>query len=232
MIRLKNLVIGFTQPILEVNEIYLERGKVYALVGANGRGKTTLLKTINGVQKPISGELHLDEISIHELNREQIARKIAFVTSKFEGVEHLTVYQYIALGRTPYLGLFGRLTPADHQLVIEAMDQLGLRSFSDRITAELSDGERQMASIARALAQDCPIITLDEPTAFLDYANKDRIVELLISIANSKGKCILFSTHDLDLIQRKSIPVLLAQSTKKLYLNDKYSSVDELMETY
>jgi iron complex transport system ATP-binding protein len=232
MIRLKNLVIGFTNPILEVSEIYLERGRAYALVGANGRGKTTLLKTINGVQKPISGELHLDETSIYELNREQIARKIAFVTSKFEGIEHLTVYQYIALGRTPYLGLFGRLTPADHQLVIEAMDQLGLRSFSERVTAELSDGERQMASIARALAQDCPIITLDEPTAFLDYTNKDRIVKLLISIANSKGKCILFSTHDLDLIQRKSIPVLLAQSTKKLHLIDKYSSVDELMETY
>jgi iron complex transport system ATP-binding protein len=232
MIRLKDLSIGFNEVLLHSEDIQLEKGNVYALVGANGRGKTTLLKTLNGVLKPISGELLIDSISVNQLTREQLARKIAFVSSKFEGVDHLTVYQYVALGRTPYLGLFGRLTPSDHQVVTQAIEQLGLSSFTQRITAELSDGERQMASIARALAQDCPIITLDEPTAFLDYTNKAKILDLLSSIAVSQGKCILFSTHDLDLIHRQSIPVLLAQSTKKLHLLSKYSSVHELIKAY
>jgi iron complex transport system ATP-binding protein len=232
MIRLKDLSIGFNEVLLHSEDIQLEKGNVYALVGANGRGKTTLLKTLNGVLKPISGELLIDSISVNQLTREQLARKIAFVSSKFEGVDHLSVYQYVALGRTPYLGLFGRLTPSDHQVVMQAIEQLGLSSFTQRITAELSDGERQMASIARALAQDCPIITLDEPTAFLDYTNKAKILDLLSSIAVSQGKCILFSTHDLDLIHRQSIPVLLAQSTKKLHLLSKYSSVHELIKAY
>jgi len=232
MIRLKDLSIGFNEVLLHAEDIQLEKGNVYALVGANGRGKTTLLKTLNGVLKPISGELLIDSISVNQLTREQLARKIAFVSSKFEGVDHLSVYQYVALGRTPYLGLFGRLTPSDHQVVMQAIEQLGLSSFTQRITAELSDGERQMASIARALAQDCPIITLDEPTAFLDYTNKAKILDLLSSIAVSQGKCILFSTHDLDLIHRQSIPVLLAQSTKKLHLLSKYSSVHELIKAY
>lgn len=228
MIQMKDLEIGFTEPLLTADNIELNSGLVYALVGPNGKGKTTLLRTLNGLLPPLSGELYLEQEPAKKLNQTQFARKIAMVTSRFEGVDHLTVYQYVALGRTPYLGLFGRLSDTDHTIVESAIHQLGLKQFSQRVTSELSDGERQMASIARALSQDCPIITLDEPTAFLDYGNKDKIINLLIDVAAKRNKCILFSTHDLDLICRKSIPVLQAMKTKKLHLFEKCSSVDEL----
>ncbi len=218
MIRMKNLKIGFKAVLLEAEHIELQRGEIYALIGANGRGKTTFLKTLNGAIHPLNGTLEIDKYSYADLSREQLAQKIAFVSSKFEGVDHLSVYQYVALGRTPFLGLFGRLSDKDHKIVNNALEKLGLSHFSDRITSELSDGERQLASIARALAQDCPVITLDEPTAFLDYLNKQKIIELLVKIASEQNKCLLFSTHDLDLIDRMKIPVLLIQQNKKIIL--------------
>ena len=218
MIRMKDLKIGFKTVLLEAEDIELQRGELYALIGANGRGKTTFLKTLNGALRPLSGTLEIDKHSYADLTREQLAQKIAFVSSKFEGVDHLSVYQYVSLGRTPFLGLFGRLSEHDHNIVKNALEQLALVNFSDRITSELSDGERQLASIARALAQDCPVITLDEPTAFLDYLNKQKIMELLVKIASEQNKCLLFSTHDLDLIDRMKIPVLLIQQNKQLIL--------------
>jgi iron complex transport system ATP-binding protein len=216
MIRMRQLAIGYKDVFLNTDDIHLERGKVYALIGANGRGKTTLLKTLNGFLKPLSGELVIDNKPAEEFSHSEFARKIAFVSSKFEGVDHLTVYQYVALGRTPYLGLFGRLSIHDHSIVKSAIEQLGLTDFSERITSELSDGERQMSSIARALAQDCPVITLDEPTAFLDYKNKERIMEILQHIAKDKNKCILFSSHDIELLCRKPVSVLAITPSKTL----------------
>ena len=118
----------------------------------------------------------------------------------------------------------------DHSMVKSAIEQLGLTDFSERITSELSDGERQMSSIARALAQDCPIITLDEPTAFLDYKNKERIMEILKYIAKDKNKCILFSSHDIELLCRKPVSVLAITPSKTLQqiVNNDLSALIEL----
>lgn len=231
MIRMRQLAIGYKDVLLYTDDIHLERGKVYALIGANGRGKTTLLKTLNGFLKPLSGELVIDNKRAAEFSQSEFARKIAFVSSKFEGVDHLTVYQYVALGRTPYLGFFGRLSMHDHSMVKSAIEQLGLTDFSERITSELSDGERQMSSIARALAQDCPIITLDEPTAFLDYKNKERIMVILENIARDKNKCILFSSHDIELLCRKSISILAitpGRNLQEIVKNDLSKLIDLL----
>jgi iron complex transport system ATP-binding protein len=232
VIKIKNLRIGFKNELLETGEIFLQRGKLYALIGANGKGKTTFLKTVNGAIPPISGELEIDEISHTRLSREQFARKIAFVSSKFEGVDHLRVFEYVSLGRTPFLGLFGRLTAKDREIVHSAIEQLGISKFSDRITSELSDGERQMASIARAIAQDCPIILLDEPTAFLDYLNKQKIIEILAEIASAQSKCILFSTHDLDLIYRMEIPQLMIDSDNRMSLLTESIQPDVLIKRF
>ena len=142
---------------------------MYALIGRNGSGKSTLLKTIIGQLPLLNGQLYIGEHALSTLvkNHEQRAKLIAYVASMFDGVDALTLQAYVALGRLPYLGALGRLQPEDQQKIEEILARLDLTKLAAKPTVQLSDGERQLGSLARAMVQDTPIMVLDEPASFL-----------------------------------------------------------------
>jgi iron complex transport system ATP-binding protein len=215
MIAFKNCEIGYHSVLVRIPELNLIAGTIYALIGANGSGKSTLLNTIINKKSLLSGQLFIDSKNHTTFSAKDLAQKIAYVESKFDGVEYLTVEEYISLGRTPYTDAFGRLGEDDKKAVSEAITILNLNSFKDKYTLNLSDGERQLVAIARALAQSTPIIVLDEPTAFLDYGNRIKLVQTLSKIAIEQNKCIVFSSHDIDLCLDSNIQMLIVNQQNK-----------------
>lgn len=184
----------------------LTGGTLTALVGPNGMGKSTLLRTLAGVQPPLSGAVTLVadgvEHRLTDLTRRQLSRWISVVLTDRVEVENVTVEDVVGFGRMPYTGYFGRLGDEDRRIVAEALRMTGLMPLSRRMVGTLSDGERQKMMIAKALAQQTPVVLLDEPTAFLDYPSKVEMMKLLRSLAHDLGKMIVLSTHDLNLAVR------------------------------
>jgi iron complex transport system ATP-binding protein len=215
MLHFQQVHIGYDTPLLHLADLSLSKGKLYTLIGSNGAGKTTLLHTLLGLIAPLAGTIQIDGQNIHALSPTQRALLIGHVPSRFEGVQHLSMRQYIAMGRTPYTNFIGTLAPADWQIVDQVMEQLGISHLGPRDTAQLSDGERQIASIAKALVQQTPVILLDEPTAFLDYANRLRVLRLLRDIAHTQDICILQSSHDLELCLEFSDALLVVDALQK-----------------
>lgn len=175
-----------------------EPGRLIALLGRNGVGKSTLLRVLAGVRMPLGGSVSLDGEALLRLSPAERARRIAFVTTESVTVAHLRVHEVVAMGRAPYTGWFGALSAEDERRVDEALEQVEMTAFRDKPLDTLSDGERQRVMIARALAQDTPVMLLDEPTAFLDLPNRYHVVLLLRRLAHRTGKIILFSSHDLS----------------------------------
>ncbi len=177
----------------------LPAGCMTALLGPNGAGKSTLIKTISGNLPPLGGSLDVMGKEISDYTPPMLARQLSVVlTERFEST-HLTVRDLVGLGRSPYTGFFGRLSADDRRIVDDAISLVGIESLADRTVATLSDGERQKSMIARALAQQTPVIFLDEPTAFLDYPGKVDIMMVLRRLCREEGKSVLLSTHDLEL---------------------------------
>ncbi len=230
MIRFNKAQIGYQKPLLFIDQMELNSGEIHVLIGANGKGKTTLLKSINGLQAIVSGEIELDHKLTSALNHKDLSNLVAFVSSKFDGIEHLKVYDYIALGRTPYTNLFGRLSAQDHIQIAHAIKTLGIDYLSDKLTTEISDGERQLCAIARALAQETPIITLDEPTAFLDYANRVKVLTMLKSLAVEQQKCIVLSSHDIDICIEMNLPILFIDSINNQLIKSNSADKSELLK--
>jgi len=214
MIQLKELSIGYQREILHAENMILEVGNVYALVGRNGIGKSTFIQTMSGLQKQLAGEITFNGQSISGMNTKEIAETISLVDTRFEGVEYLKVKDYLALGRAPYTDLFGRLDPADWQIIQDVACDLSIEHLLEKFSNEISDGERQLCAVGRAFVQETPVILLDEPTAFLDYINRKKLLELLLRLAREKSKCIVLSSHDLELCLDQSIPLLLAAQGK------------------
>jgi iron complex transport system ATP-binding protein len=210
MIQLTNLIIGHQSELLRSENILLSSGNVYALIGRNGIGKSTFIQTISGILKPLGGEISIDGQSISRFMPKEMAETISLVDTRFEGVEYLKVRDYLALGRAPFTDAFGRLTPKDWQTVHDVASELAITYLLEKFTDQISDGERQLCSVGRAFVQETPVILLDEPTAFLDYVNRKLLLELLVRLSREKKKCILLSTHDLDLCLDQSMPFLLA----------------------
>lgn len=231
MIQFKNVEIGYKQALLKVNKLELKKGEVYALIGSNGSGKSTLLNTILKKTPILDGDISINLSSLSSFSVSDLAKSIAFVDSKFDGIEHLSVVEYIALGRTPYTNALGRLHSNDLAIIESSIAQLNLSQFRNRETLKLSDGERQMVSIARAICQSTPIILLDEPTAFLDYGNRKKLIKTLSQIAKAENKCVLFSTHDIDIcLEETGINLLLInQSKKELELHPNSISKSEII---
>ncbi len=177
----------------------LHRGELVCLLGPNGAGKSTLMRTIAGMQPPIAGEVRLDGQNLHRLAPRDLAKRLSVVLTERITTGLLSVYELVALGRHPFTDWTGRLTEADHRAVQHAIRAVGAEGLAARPIAELSDGERQKAMVARALAQEPEIMILDEITAFLDLPRRVEIMKILKGLAHDDGRAILLSTHDLDL---------------------------------
>jgi iron complex transport system ATP-binding protein len=167
------------------------------LIGANGVGKSTLLRTIAGFQPSIGGSVRIRGNEVNTYREKDLALIMSFVSTEIIRVPNLSVFDLVSLGRYPHTNWFGKLMDEDRHIVEESINSVGLNGYENRMVNCISDGERQKAMIARTLAQDTDIIVLDEPTAFLDLSNKYEIVHILHRLASEKGKTILFSTHDL-----------------------------------
>lgn len=204
MITLKNLVVGYpdgrhTRQLNHAANEEARDGMLTCLIGANGAGKSTLLRTIAGFQLPIEGTVLLGGDDVRALSPRQRAERMAVVLTDRPDVMCTTVWEMVATGRAPFTGFWGRLSGKDRDIVTRSLRLVGIEWMADRTVASLSDGERQKVMIAKALAQQTPIILLDEPTAFLDYPSRVEVMQLLLNIAHEEHKTVLLSTHDLDL---------------------------------
>lgn len=217
MIVFEKTVIGYNQELFEIPGLELKQGHVYVLVGANGSGKSTFLKTLIKEQKVLGGKISVDNKSIEDYLRNELVFKMAFVESRFDGVDFLKVHEYVGLGRSPYTSFLGKLKLEDLEIVERSLDLLNLKRLQNNFTNQLSDGEKQLCAISRALAQNTPVIVLDEPTAFLDYGNRKILIDMLKRIALEEKKCIVFSSHDIDLCIEALLEMLIInKSSKKL----------------
>ena len=194
--------------------IALKKGKLIALIGANGIGKSTLLKTITGIQKPLLGEVFLNEKKITDYEPLDLAQNLSIVLTEKLPPSNLTVFELIALGRQPYTNWMGTLSDIDIVKVNEAMALTQISHLAAKKHYEISDGQLQKVLIARALAQDTPLIILDEPTTHLDLLHKVSLFKLLKKLTHETGKCILFSTHDIDMaIQLSDEMIIMTPET-------------------
>jgi len=172
-------------------------GELIAVIGENGIGKSTLLRTITGLQEPIEGEVLIRQKPLRDYKNRSLALKIGYISTEQVKVPNMSVHDLVSLGRYPHTDWTGRLQEEDHRAVEDAIEKTGLSGLRNRNINEISDGERQRAMIARVLAQDSDILVMDEPTAFLDIRSRYEIVHLLHDLSRNRKKTIIFSTHDL-----------------------------------
>lgn len=211
MITLQDLTIGYRQKdnnkvVAEHINAQIEAGVLTCLIGPNGVGKSTLLRTLSAFQPPLGGQIVISKeddadkgVDIATLTDKQLAKMIGVVLTTKPDVQNMTVEEMVALGRSPYTGFWGRLRDEDKVIVEESIQMVGIESLKERMVQTLSDGERQKMMIAKALAQQTPVIFLDEPTAFLDYPSKVDMLQLLHQLSRETHKTIFLSTHDLEL---------------------------------
>lgn len=215
----KNLSIGYhskkdTTIIAQNLNLDLHEGKLITLIGANGIGKSTLLRTITGIQKPIQGEIFLNDKNINRYDLAELAQSLSIVLTEKLPPSNLSVYELVALGRQPYTNWIGKMAPEDIEKTIKAIELTSIQEIIQKKHFEISDGQLQKVLVARALAQDTPLIILDEPTTHLDLHHKVALFKLLKKLAVTMQKCILFSTHDIDLaIQLSDEMIVMTKET-------------------
>ncbi len=203
-IRIEDLSIGYTgknqkKVVAAHIRAAIHSGELTCLLGANGIGKSTLLRTLSGFLPRLSGEIFVEGREVKEYTQKELARVIGVVlTDRFDG-NYLSAREVVALGRSPHTGFWGMLTPEDEEAIDHSLSLVRADHLAHRMIHSLSDGERQKVMIAKALAQDTPIVFLDEPTAFLDFPSKVELMQLLHQLSRRTGKTIFLSTHDLEL---------------------------------
>ena len=204
VISLSQLSVGYSlsHPVISDINLELRSGQLACLIGENGIGKSTLLKTLTGFLPKLKGSLLLGNRDIESFSQRELARQVSIVLTQKPDVQNLTIEEIIGLGRSPYTGFFGRLRTEDRKVVDDAIATMGIEKLRGRMIQTLSDGERQKVMIAKALAQEAPVILLDEPTAFLDFPSKAETFQSLQRMAHERDKLILLSTHDLELAVR------------------------------
>ena len=213
----KNLSIGYSKKgkidIIQTGlDLQLNAGELVCLIGPNGSGKSTLLRTLTGLQKPLTGTTFIDGKDITRIKQNEKALMLALVLTERVDIENTTVYNLVSLGRHPHSDWWGNITPEEDTVIREAIEMVHMDHKMHQNINELSDGERQRAMIAKALAQDTPIIMLDEPTAHLDLPNRVEIMLLLHKLAHKTQKAILLSTHELDLALQAADRIWLISS--------------------
>lgn len=219
MIELRNITLAFgSNKLISDASARFSRGNMVALLGRNGTGKSTLLRAIAGLGKVEMGDIIIDGNIITTLSASERAERIAFVNTERIDVDALTVRELVGIGRSPYTNWIGRLTTEDSKIVEHAMEVTGVMKFAERRVNTLSDGEAQRAMIARALAQDTPIILLDEPTSFLDLPNRYELCRLLGDLAHKENKCVIFSTHELDIALSLADSIALVDTPRLVHM--------------
>jgi iron complex transport system ATP-binding protein len=206
MITVKKLDIGYKakkHPNVVFADINftLSAGDLVGIMGDNGIGKSTLLKTITGNLIPLSGDILIGSKSITAYSPQQLAQILSIVVTEKIGGFNLTVWDVVASGRTPYVNIFGTLASTDEAIINTSLEQLNLLALKHKLIDELSDGQRQKVMIAKSLAQQTPIIVLDEPTAFLDHTSKHHLFSILKKLCVEQSKLIIVSSHDLELMR-------------------------------
>lgn len=204
-IQLKDLSIGYklhngkTKIIASHINASVESGMLTCLIGRNGTGKSTLLRTMTGFIPPLEGQVILEGRDLSMLSATERARIISIVLTERPETDNITVNELVGMGRLPYTNFWGTLQEEDRQIVDDAMQMIGIYELRNRKIGTLSDGEKQKAMIGKAIAQQTPVIILDEPTAFLDYPSKQETMLLLHQLAQELNKTIFLSTHDLNI---------------------------------
>lgn len=213
MIELQHLTVGYGKKAIlsDINQT-IESGQLVCLLGANGVGKSTILRTIAGFQPPLCGTILLNEQDMSSFSTAQRSKAISVVLTERVEVPCMSVVDLIGMGRSPYTGFFGTLTKEDKNIIYEAIDMVGISHLATRTFDTLSDGERQKVLLAKALAQQTPVILLDEPTAFLDFHAKVSTLRLLLRLAHETNKTILLSTHDVEMAIQLSDALWIVQN--------------------
>ena len=219
MIELKNITLGYgSRTLITSATTRFECGSMVALLGRNGTGKSTLLRAMAALGDVQHGEITINGKSLGSITRGELSRLVAFVTTERIDVEALTAYDLVAIGRSPYTNWMGRLGEEDRAAIERAMQIVGIADMAERRVETMSDGECQRVMIARALAQDTRVILLDEPTAFLDLPNRYELCTLLCRLAHDEGKCIIFSTHELDIALSLADSIALVDTPNLVHL--------------
>lgn len=190
----------------------LSSGELTCLLGSNGAGKSTLLRTLSGFLMPLKGTITIDGKELRTYSQAELSKKVSVVLTEKPETTSMTVEQLVALGRSPYTGFWGRLSGHDEKVIRHSMEVAHVYEMRERLVSTLSDGERQKVMIAKALAQETPIIFLDEPTAFLDFQSKVETMLLLKKVARRENKTVFQSTHDVN---------MALQLADKIWLVDK-----------
>ena len=202
---------------LEKNlNVKIHNGELVCLIGPNGCGKSTLMRTIAGLQKPLNGEAYISEVDVKKIKPHQYARLLSLVLTDKINVGAMTVMDIVSIGRYPYTNYFAKLKAKDHVMIQRALESVHLGDYKYRFFNELSDGEKQRVLIAKALAQDTPLIMLDEPTAHLDLPNRVEIMNILKRLVKETNKAILLSTHELDLALQTADTIWLMNQDEDL----------------
>lgn len=213
MIRLEDLSVGYEKRLLIENaNCKIEGGRLTALIGRNGAGKSTLLRALAGLSMPIAGKVIIEGRDISHIPPIEKAKLISFVTTERIRIANLRCRDVVALGRSPYTNWIGRISHEDEEIVMKSLALVGMEEYAERDMNKMSDGECQRIMVARALAQDTPVLLLDEPTSFLDLPNRYDTCMLLANLAHSENKCVLFSTHELDIAMQICDDIALIDS--------------------
>ncbi|MFO7575423.1 MAG: ABC transporter ATP-binding protein [Bacteroidales bacterium] len=198
-LKLSDLVVGYHgKALMPPVNASIKRGELVSVVGHNGIGKSTLLRTLAGVSERLSGGIAIDNDDIKDIDIKELARRVGYISTDIVNVPNMTVFDLIATGRYSYTNWFGAITETDRQIIYRSAKLTGITHLIDRFLNELSDGERQRSMIARVLAQDTDLLIMDEPAAFLDIRNRHEIMNLLHQLTRAATKTIVMSTHDLQ----------------------------------
>lgn len=228
VLRTKNLVVGYKdKAILPPINVSLNEGNLIALIGPNGAGKSTLFKTLTAHIKAVSGEIVLFGKELHSYSAKEKATLIGLVLTERPDDMFLKVYDVVASGRCPYTNFFGKMKEEDENIIKESLDIVGINHLVDRYFSALSDGEKQKVMIAKTIAQNTPIIFMDEPTAFIDYPSKIELFNLMKRLCKEQNKTIVFSSHDLELLLRYTDDIWIVSKGKELISSNKDDLLDK-----
>lgn len=217
VLRTRDLLIGYKdEAILPPINVSLNEGDLIALIGPNGAGKSTLFKTLTAHINPIAGNIELLGKNLSSYSPKEKAKLIGLVLTSRPDDMFLKVFDVVASGRCPYTNFFGKMDENDLNTIHESLEIVGINELKDRYFDALSDGEKQKVMIAKTIAQNTPIIFMDEPTAFIDYPSKIELFSLMKMLTKEKNKTIIFSSHDLELLLRYTDDLWMISKKKEL----------------